>query len=418
MEKDAMSLVTLALLLSLLCLLACSAFFSGSETVYFSLNPLQIRRISKKNPTGGERIRQILNTPTRLLSTVLIGNTIVNVAAANVAYVLAERFVPGRGEAISIPALTLVLLVFGEIGPKRLALFYAETLAVLFSPLVSVVTLIMTPLRLVMEKITRRLEPLFRPHGKTLSEEEFETVLEISNEEGILNADELAMIKAIIRLEDLKASDVMTPRVDLIGFDLDDPPALALEKARQSKKNFLLLYRGQFDNAEGFLDVRKFLLDPEHRIDAAKTPPFFVPESSPLNRLLSRFQKERRRIAVVVDEYGGTAGLMTRGDILEEISGEIYNELSKPRPLFQNAGPHRWLVDANISLEELNRKLRLNLEAEGADRLSGWIAAKSGHMPEQGDILEEQGTRITVLQTIKLRVTLAQIERVGKGDEE
>ena len=106
---------------------------------------------------------------------------------------------------------------------------------------------------------------------------------------------------------------------------------------------------------------------------------------------------------------------MTRGDILEEISGEIYNELSKPRPLFQSAGPLRWLVDANISLDELNRKLRLRREAEGADRLAGWIASKSGHMPEQGDVFEEQGARITVLQTIKLRVTLAQIEKIEGG---
>jgi putative hemolysin len=413
-----MSLFALGLLFALLFLLVCSGFFSSSETVFFSLNPLQIRRISKKHPAGGEHIRHILSTPTRLLSTVLIGNTIVNVAAANVGFVLAEHFSPRYGEAVSIPVMTLLLLLFGEIGPKRLGFFYSETLALLFAPIITLMTPIMTPLRIVLEKITQRLEPLFRPHGKTLSEEEFETVLEISNEEGILNADELAMIKAIIRLEDLKASDVMTPRVDLIGFDLNDPPSIALEKARQSKKNFLLLYRDQFDNVDGFLDVRKFLLDPEHRIETARVPPFYVPESSPLNRLLSRFQKERRRIAVVVDEYGGTAGIMTRGDILEEISGEIYNELSKPRPLFQNAGPHRWLVDANISLEELNRKLRLHLEAEGVDRLSGWIAAKSGHMPQPGDILEEQGTRITVLQTIKLRVTLAQIERVGEGGGE
>ncbi len=410
-----MSFLTLSLLLSLLFLLVCSGFFSSAETVYFSLNPLHVRRLAQKHPAAGERIRQIMATPTRLLSTILIGNTIVNITASNISYVLAERFFPGRGEAVSIPVMTILLLLFGEVGPKRLGFFYAETMARLYAPLVQTVAWALAPLRNALEFITRRLEPLFRPHGKTLSEEEFETVLEISNEEGILNADELAMVKAIIQLEDLKASDVMTPRVDVIGVDLNDPPGLAIEKARQSKRNFLLLYRGQFDNVEGFLDVRKFLLDPEHRLAASTIPPVFVPESSPLNQLLARFQKEHRRVAVVVDEYGGTAGLMTRGDILEEISGEIYNELSKPRPLFQSAGPHRWLVDANISLEELNRKLRLHLEAEGADRLAGWVAAKSGHMPEQGDVLEEQGCRITVLQTIRLRVTLAQIEKVDGG---
>ncbi len=410
-----MTLTVLALFFALLFLLVGSAFFSSSETAFFSLNPLSVRRISARHAGEGERIRQILSTPTRFLSTILIGNTIVNVAAANVGYALTERFFPGHGEAISIPAMTVLLLIFGEIGPKSVGFFYAEGLATALAPVVGWVCWLMTPLRAVLEWTTRRLEPLFRPHGRTLSEEEFETVLEISGEEGILNADELAMIKAIIRLEDLKVSNVMTPRVDVIGFDLDDPPADAVERARQARRNFLLLYHGHVDNVAGFLNVRKFLLDPDHRIEAATQPPFFVPEGSPLNQVLTLFQQERRRIAVVVDEYGGTAGLLTRGDILEEISGEIYNELSKPRPLFQSAGPHRWLVDANISLEEINRKLRLRLEAEGADRLAGWIAARCGHMPKQGDVLEEQGTRITVLQTIKLRVTLAQIEKIDGG---
>ncbi|MFH0880251.1 MAG: hemolysin family protein, partial [Lentisphaerota bacterium] len=345
-----------------------------------------------------------------------IGNTIVNVAASNIGYLIAERFFPSLGEAISIPVMTLLLLFFGEVGPKRLGFFYAESLAILFVPLISLVAFIATPLRIGLEKITQRFEPVFRPRGRTLSQEEFQTVLDISGEEGILNADELAMIKAITRLEDLKASNVMTPRVDLVGIDLSDSLSSSIEKAQRSKLNYLLLYRDQFDNVEGFLDVRKFLLDPQRQIDAAKFPPFYVPENAPLNQLLTRFQKEHRRIAVVVDEYGGTAGILTRGDILEEISGEIYNELSKPRPLFQSAGPHRWLVDANISLEELNRKLRLRLEAEGADRLAGWISAQAGHLPKQDDVISSQGCRVTVMQTIKLRVTLAMIEKVDGSE--
>ncbi len=166
------------------------------------------------------------------------------------------------------------------------------------------------------------------------------------------------------------------------------------------------------DNVEGLLDVRQYLLDPEHRIEAARIAPYFVPENSPLNRLLAQFQKQHLRVAVVADEYGGTAGVITRGAILEEITGDIYNELSRPRPLFQPAGPHRWLVDANMNLEELNRALRLHLHAEGADRLAGWIAAHLGRVPAQGDVVQAQGCRVTVEQTLKLRVTLAQIEKL------
>ncbi|MBU1908950.1 MAG: hemolysin family protein, partial [Verrucomicrobia bacterium] len=334
------------------------------------------------------------------------------VGIAAIGFLIADRFFPGRGEALSIPVVTVALVIFGEAGPKRVGLLYAERLASWYAPVMLLLIRGLTPLRFLLERMMKSFEPMFRPRGRTLSEEEFETVLEISQEQGILNSDELAMIKAIVDLEDLKPSDVMTPRVDLVGVDLGENPAAWVETARKARRNFLLLYRDQVDNVEGFLDVRKFLLDPEHRVEPARLPPLFVPANTPLNQVLMQFQHDRLRIAIVVDEYGGVAGLITRGDILEEITGEIYNELSKPRPLFQQAGPHRWLVDANISLEEINRKLRLHLRAEGADRLAGWIAALAGHIPEQDNVVEADGARVTVMQTIRRRVTLAQIEKM------
>lgn len=400
------------LAIALVVLMLCSGFFSSSETVFFSLNPLALRRVTQRNPTIGAWIHTLLAQPTRILSTVLIGNTIVNVGIAAIGFLLADRFFPGRGEAVSIPVVTVALVIFGEAGPKRAGLLHAERLALWYAPVMLLLIRVLAPLRFLLERLMKSFEPLFRPRGRTLSEEEFETVLEISQEQGILNADELAMLKAIVDLEDLKPGDVMTPRVDLVGVDLADEPAAWVETARKARRNFLLLYRGQVDNVEGFLDVRKFLLDPEHRVEPARRPPFFVPANTPLNQVLMQFQRDRLRIAVVVDEYGGVAGAITRGDILEEITGEIYNELSKPRPLFQQAGPHRWLVDANISLEEINRKLRLNLRAKGADRLAGWISACAGHVPEQDDVVEADGARVTVMQTIRRRVTLAQIEKM------
>ena len=401
----------LALFVLLVLLLIGSAFCSSAETAFFSLNPLQVRRLGQKKPDAGSRIHAILSNPTRLLSSILIGNTIVNVAASAVGYRLAEHFFQSRGEQIAIPTMTILIIIFGEIGPKRVGLFLSGNLAALYYPAVEALQKLITPLRVVLDKITRQLERYFRPHGRTLTAEEFETVVDISGEEGILNGDELAMIKSIIRLDDLHVSDVMTPRVDLVGIDLGSDPASWVETARKSQVNYLLLYRDQTEDVEGFVDVRKFLLDPQHRLDAARMPPYFVPETVTLGRLLSQLQAERRRIAVVVDEYGGIAGVVTRGDILEEISGEIYNELSKPRALFQPAGPNRWLVDAEISLADLNRKLGLNLEAEGVDRLAGWIVAQIGHMPERDDVIEAQGCRATVMQMLKRRVTLVMVEK-------
>ena len=405
-------MLTLVLLLLFLLLLSCSAFFSSAETAYFSIDPIQLRRIGEKRPATAERLRAILANPTRLLSTLLIGNTLVNLALANVGYALAQRWVPAYGELVAIPAVTLLLVFFGEIGPKNVGLLYTATLVRLYGPAIRFFEILLAPLRFLLDLVSRRLAHLFRPLGKTLSEEEFETVLDISREEGILNADELAMIKAIVDLEDLHASDVMTPRVDFLGIDLDDPAANPVEIARKARRNFLILYRGQFDDIAGFLDVRKFLLDPAHALPAATLPPVFVPESVLLNRLLVRFQKDKIRVAIVVDEYGGVAGVVTRGDILEEITGDIYNELSKPRPIFQSAGPYAWLVDANISLEEINRKLRLDLQSETSDRLAGWITEHLGSVPKQDDVVQAQGVRVRVMQTIRLRVALAHIEKL------
>lgn len=405
-----MTVITAIQILSLAMLLAMSAFCSSSETVFFSLNPLEIRRLSREHPAFGKRLHDLMSRPTQLLSTVLILNTLVNVSASALSFSIAQRLVPNYAEPVAIPAMTILLLLFGEYGPKRLGLLLRDRFARWYTPPLLFFMAVLTPLRVALERVTRWFEPFFRPHGRTLSEEEFETVVDISGEEGILDSDELAMIKSIINLENLKAADIMTPRVDLRGLDLEDDPATFRDVVRRGKLHYLLLYRGRVDEVAGFLDVRRYLLDPEGRIEAATLAPMYVPESCPVNMLFSQFQQREKRTAVVVDEYGGVSGIVTRGDILEEISGEIYHELSKPRPIFQPAGPHRWLVDAHFSLEELNRKLRLRLNAEGADRLAGWIACHLGHLPEPNETVEAQGCRVTVLQTDRRRVTLAHLE--------
>lgn len=416
-----MDILVIEEIIVLVLLLAMSGLFSSAETVFFSLSPLQLRKISEQHPRAGNKVHQLVSKPNTLLSSILIGNTIVNVAAAAVGFAIANHIFKGKGELVSIPAVTILLILFGEITPKRLGLRYAERLSLIYAQIFSVITVLLTPLHLILEKITKVFEPLLRPHGKSLSSEEFETVLELGNEAGVLNADELAMLKSIIQLEDLTAGEVMTPRVDVIGIDLGDESKTMedhIETARASRRNHLIVYKDSMDEVHGILDVKNFLLDPEHRLNENMMKPYFVPVSAPLNRLLTQFQKQQRKIAIVVDEYGGTSGVITRGDILEEITGEIYQELNKPRPLFQNAGPNRWLVDANFSLEELNRKLNINLDSEGGDRLAGWLAEHIGHLPQKDDTVEAQGCRVTVLQTIRLRVTLAMIEKlVDESDE-
>lgn len=399
-------------------LLVCSAFFSSSEVAFFSLNPLQLRRMEQTTPRAAQRIRHILHSPTRFLSTILIGNTVINVVISILGFALAVQLFPRHGEWISIVAMTLVLLVFGEVAPKRLAFLWPERMAMLYTgPLIAIIHAL-APLRILLESMTERFQSAFQPRGRTLSDEEFESVVELSGERGILHEGERDMLKSIMRLENLEARDVMTPRVDLIGYDLNDEQEDLESVAKRAKVRQLVLYRDSIDRVEGFLDVRRFLLDKAHRAQPAWQPPIYVPESCPLDRLLTRFLRERQRSAVVVDEYGGTAGLITRGDILEEITGDIDDEHAEHKLLFEPAGPNRWLLDGQISLEEIGQKLDLHLEAEGVDRLAGWLAARLERLPRAGDVVTHQGCRAVVQQMRRHRVVLVLLERMPEPEEE
>lgn len=401
-------------------LLVVSAFFSSSEVALFSLNPLHIRRMGKSHPKAAEQVRHILNPPTRFLSTILIGNTLVNVMISVLGFAMAVQLFPTHGEWIAIAAMTLLLLVFGEVAPKRVAFLWPERMSMLYARPLTLIMHGLTPLRVGLEKITATFEVTFKPRGRTLSEEEFETVVDMSGEKGVLHEGERDMLKSIMRLEDLEARDVMTPRVDLIGYDLNDDQTDLETVAKRAKVRQLVLYRDHIDQVEGFLDVRRFLLDKAHRAQPAWAPPVYVPESCPLDRLLTRFLRERRRAAVVVDEYGGTAGVVTRGDILEEITGDIDDEHADHKLLFDPAGPNRWLLDGQISLEDINQKLDLDLEAEGVDRLAGWLAARLERLPRVGDAVTYQGYRAVVQLMRRHRVVLVLLERLpeSRGTED
>jgi len=397
----------------LLVLVVLSAFFSSTEVAYFSLNPLQVRRLKEKSEATARQVEWILSSPTRLLSTVLVGNTMVNVAISSVAYLLAEDLGVPHAETVAVSASLFMLLIFGEIGPKRIAMSWAEPVASFYAPIVTFFIRLLTPLRLFVERTTVAFAHLFLPQGRILSEEEFATVVDVSSEEGVLDEEERLMVRGIIRLERLKASDVMTPRVDIIGIDLNDPGPDLRAAVLKARVRYVLLYRDQLDTVEGFLDVRRFLLDPQHRIQAALVSPMYVPEPCPLDRLLAQFLKEKQRAAVVVDEYGGTAGIVTRGDVIEEVTGDIEDEQGGHELLFESIRADRWLIDGQVSLATIRNTVGIELEEEGVDRIAGWISTRLERMPRPGDSVEGNGFRILVRQMRRNRIALVELIRTA-----
>jgi CBS domain containing-hemolysin-like protein len=405
-------------IIAILALLVCSAFFSSAEVAFFSLNEIQLHQVEEKHGAAGKRVRSILERPTRLLSTILIGNTLVNVCASVICFALLKNASEAYAEPLSITIMTLLLLVFGEVGPKRVAMLMPERMTLLYAPVLQGLIPIVMPVRFLMERITQRFRHRFHRRGRTLTEEEFEGVLDLSSEEGVLDEDERAMVKAIIRLEDLKASDVMTPRVDIIGLDLDDLPEDPVDYVCNARVRRLLLYHDQLDHVEGFLDVKTFLLEPDHDIQKAWISPLYVPETAPLDQLLRQLQREKRRAAVVVDEYGGTAGIITRGDILEEIVGEINDVYAEHKLEIEKLGNNRWLIDGELSLEDLNEKLDLDLGDEGEDRISGWVMRIAEHLPRPGETVEADGCRVTVQRVRKHRIELVLLEKLQAGEDD
>jgi len=386
-------------------LLALSAFFSASETVLFSLNSIQVQRIRDRDRKAGGRVAALLANPSRTLSTILIGNTLVNVAIASLGYALIRRFVPSAwAEAVAIPTMTVILLLFGEITPKRIAILWAERLAPSVSVWIERMQHLFAPLVLLLVFMARQFRKTLTPERNSLNDKELMTLVEVSAEQGAIDKDEQVMVDGILRLSELQASDVMTPRVDTLGIDLRDPPETHLQAARTAHFRQLPVYNRTLDAIEGFLDVTRYLIDPEHLLRRHVTPALFVPENIALDDLLISFQRNRAYIACVLDEYGGTAGLVTRGDILELMTGSDESGLPSDVQAIHPTGESSWIVDGKTSLEAINHELDLNLEADDANRISGWCTFHAGVLLRVGETVEAQGCRVRVLRMRQRRI--------------
>lgn len=402
----------------LVALLLLSAFFSSSETALFTINALHIARIRKRKPEIAVRLETLLASPTRLLSTILIGNTIVNVSCAALGFAILSGLGVPHAEAVAIPSMTILLLLVGEVIPKRFAMQQAAKTAALYARPLAACIWLFTPARLLLERFASLFERHLRADDRTLSEDEFLTVVEVGEEEGVLNEEERTMVDGIIRLEETQASDVMTPRVDLVGIDLDDPTDAQMEAVRRCRFHYLPLYRETMDHIEGFLDVPAFLLSGASDIATATLKPHFVPENAPLDTLLADFQRENRRVAIVSDEFGGTAGLITRGDVIEEIADDVDNEFGEQSEEIQQIGENQWLLAGSVSIEDVNYELDLDLEADGADRIAGWITAQMERIPRAGETTEAQGCRVTVQRVRRQRILMVMLEKLPPAESD
>lgn len=415
-----MSIITISLTaLALVILFALSACFSGSETVLFSLSPIQMQRIRNRDPESGARLETLLGNPGMILSTILVGNSLTNFSIASLGYLIFESLFPGRGELIAIPVMTVALLLFGEVTPKRLAIVNAERLAPFCGRLVGFWLRLLKPFSMALTAGSKVFKKSLRRERRALSDDELMTMVEMGEEQGVLDAEEASMVEGIMRLSELMASDEMTPRVDMVGLDLDTPPERQIDTARKARHRYLPVYVRTPDAIEGFLDTVQFLLDPGHDVRKATMPALFVPENVALDDLLVTFQRSGKHIACVLDEYGGTAGLITRGDILDLITAPVAKDGTIEGSAISRLHDDVWLTDGAASLDEINHQTDLELEADDADRIAGWITFHAGgQLPRVGQTVEAQGCRVTVRSMRKRRIKDVLLEILERPEPE
>lgn len=402
-------LVLIAFGIIFVILFALSAFFSASETAMLSLSPLQIQRISERSPRLGTHLSKMLKKPEIMLSTLLIGNTFVNAALASIglAFIVWGGWVPEQyTEVVSIFSVTLLVLLFGEISPKHFAIRHAESFAPHIVRVLTVIIPLLYPLSWCLQKLIQPFRKTLQPERRSITDEELVSVVNLSEEQAKIDREEGAMVRGILRLSELNASDVMTPRVDLIGLDKNDPVEKHLKLIRRTSLVWMPYWEDTPDNFIDFVDTARYQLDPKHDIEAARcNTTLAVPENIGLDDLLILLYRHDVPMVHVTDEYGGTAGIVSRGDILELLSLETDDATSiREVPDVRELAANVWAVAGDTSLEQLNFVLGTHLEADDADRISGWVTFHLGRLPKVGDRAEADGYRVTVQKMRKRKI--------------
>ncbi len=401
--------------LLLFCLLGLSGLFSASEMCLFSLSHIHLKRIRDRHPHRHALIVSLLDNPRRTLITILIGNTLVNVAASAVATSLAIDFFGEMGLGISIGLMTLLLLIIGEINPKMVAMRNIEELSPLVAPVIEAVAVLTLPLR----RLTRGITDLFLDLliGESVISEPFitaqelKTLVSIGEKEGILDRGEKDMIQAVFEFGDLSVSQIMTPRVDIMGCPTTYSSSEVRKHLQEVSKTKVPVYEESLDHIVGVLSAKEFFLSAEENWRGLIHPAAFVPVSKKVGELLSEFQKNQESLAIVVDEYGGTAGLVTLEDILEQIVGEIRDEYDVEEEHIEELDPHQFRVSGRTSLRELQQKLGVHFLDESAQSVAGFLLSKLGHIPKVGETVREGALLFTVEEVKRNRIRKLTIRR-------
>ena len=405
-------------------LLVCSALLTGAEAAFFSLGRSRLKTLASEGGSELGPLTPLLQQPHELLVTLLVGITLVNIGASALAAAVASKLFGAYGLPIAIGAMVLLLTVFGEVLPMTLAVEHPRHFSTWVSRPVRWLSLALAPVRVGLGAFTaltlRLVGSERRPGEPEISEQELRTLVDVGAREGVVERTEREMIHKVFELEDTLVRTVMVPRPDMFCLDVTTPPSALLEILREQLHSRVPVYEDNIDQIIGVLYTKDLLphlrgLPAAFDLRASLHPPYFVPESKRADALLREFQAKKIHLAIVVDEYGGTAGLVTLEDLLEELVGEIRDEFDEEERLIQRIDAKSFRVSGKLPIDELNAVAGLRIPNESFDTVGGWVLDLFGRVPHKGERKDAGDARVAVEKIQRTRVVEV-VVTVGGGD--
>ena len=380
-------------LIVIIVLLLLSAFFSSAETALTTSNKIRLRSMAEEGNKRAKKVLEITDDSGKMLSAILIGNNIVNLSSASLATTLATKIFGSAGAGIATGILTVLVLIFGEISPKTFATIHADKISLAYAGVISGLMKLLTPIIIIINKLALGFLILLRVDASgaqnTMTEDELRTIVDVSHEEGVIETEEREMINNVFDFGDAQAKEIMVPRIDMTFADINSSYYELLEIFREDKYTRLPVYEDSTDNVVGIINMKDLLLyeDKEHfSIRNIMRKPYYTYEHKNTAELLLEMRKSSINIAIVLDEYGATAGLITLEDLLEEIVGEIRDEydMDEEDPI-QKINDLEYIVQGSLNLNTLHDMLDLELVSEDYDSIGGYLIGLLDHLPKVGE---------------------------------
>lgn len=392
-------------LVILIICLALSALFSASETALMTLSKIRVKQMVENKEKGGDRINKLLSDPSKLLSAILIGNNAVNIGASSLMTSIAIDAFGNTGVGIATGIMTLLILIFGEITPKSLAAQNSEKLAIRLSGFVEFITFILTPIIFVLTKLTNLMVRILGgdidEDQPFITQEELRTIVSVSHKEGVLEGEEKDMINNVFDFSDSQVNDVMITRTEMIAIDVELPYDEIIKIINQEQYSRIPVYEDTTDNIIGILYVKDLLflqLDREIEFDLRKfiRQPHFTYEFKSTKELFKEMRADRIHMMIVIDEYGGTEGIITIEDLIEEIVGDIEDEYDKDVKDIEVIQEDEYIVNGSVKLEAINELIGTHIESDDFDTIAGFVIGIIDRIPELGEVIEFEHIRFVI----------------------